>query len=853
MRADNLNGGTVKALLILILLAANIALTVFSPSRAAREGNNPRPRHRAKVMWRDAKFAVRTLVKTPAFSIIAILAIALGIGISTTMFSSVNALLVRPMPFIKHQDRLVYVSHFFTKQPEHDGMAFPDYLEYRKAKTFDGLGAYQELTVIVSDGEKPVRYFGAQISADAFSSLGVQPILGRQFRPEEDRVGAPPVALIGYSLWQKQFAGDPTIVGRVVPINGRQTTIIGVMPDGWRFPEVSDIWLPLQLSEKENPRGQFFLDGFGVVKKGYSIPQARAELESIAARLATEYPDTNAGSTARVRPFRDEMTRNFKTLTLLVLGAVLFVHLIACANVANLLLARGATRAKEIGIRIALGASRGQIVRQLLTESLILSVAGSGLGLLLSVWGVDLMLTGVPSEIPCLIRFDFDWRILTFALGLGAASSIIVGLLPAFQASRPHLLDVLKDGNRSGGGGSARSQRVRNALVVAEVALALILLVGAGLMFRSFKNLQHTSIGADTSSTLTFRIGLPETQFPEAETPRRFFEQLIPKIAAIPGVQAAGAITSLPPSGVGNSAMMLEGEPKPAHLQDARNASQVIMTPGFLATARIPVLQGRGFTVADNADAPRVALIDADAARNWFPKSDPLGRRLRILEGADAEPKWATIVGVVAPVVYNRLTRTAAPPAIYFPEAQSPDIRFMSVAMRTKGDPKSFAKVARETVLAVNKDLPIYRVLTFDEVVAETFWERKFFSSLFSIFGGLALFLASIGLYGVISYSVRQRTQEIGVRMALGAQYGDVMRLVTGHGIRLIGIGLAIGFCGAWFLMKLFAGALHGVSAHDPLSFILVGLVLLLVGSVASYIPARAATRLNPLEALRYE
>ncbi|HMJ07193.1 MAG TPA: ABC transporter permease, partial [Chthoniobacterales bacterium] len=418
----------------------------------------------------ELRFAWRMLVKTPAFSLIAILAIALGIGISTTMFSSVNALLLRPMPLIQNQDRLVYVSHYFVKRPEQDAIAFPDYLEYKKAKTLEGLAVYEELTVIVSDGEKPARYLGAQISADAFSFLGVQPILGRRFRPEEDAVGAPPVALLGYDLWQKQFAGEPTIVGRVVPINGRQTTVVGVMPKGWRFPEVSDIWLPLQMDEKQHPRGEFSLDGVATVRKGVSIAQARAELEAIAARLATQYPQTNSGSTARVRPLREEMTRNFKALTLLVLGAVLFVHLIACANVANLLLARGATRAKEIGVRIALGASRSQIVRQLLTESVVLSAAGCALGLVFAVWGVDLMLTGVPSEIPYWIHFDFDWRVFAFALGLGAVSSIIVGLMPALQASRPHLLEVLKDGGRSGGGGSARSQRVRNALVVSEVA-----------------------------------------------------------------------------------------------------------------------------------------------------------------------------------------------------------------------------------------------------------------------------------------------------------------------------------------------------------------------------------------------
>ena len=806
-------------------------------------------------MLGQVRFAARMLAKSPGFTSVAVLALALGIGASTTTFTAVNAVLLRPFPLMTDQDRIVYLAEWFDKLASQDaGMSFPDYLDWKKqATSFESIGAYQEATMIISGSEKAERYLGTEISADGLASLGVSPILGRQFRPEEDQLSAAPVALIGYDVWKTHFGGDRNVIGKTIRLNGKQTTVIGVMPRGWRFPEISDIWMPLQLDEKDYRRGNFNLEGFGKIKKGVSLATARAELEAINSRITIDHPDTNTGCHARLKPFREEAVKDSKSLTLMLMGAVLFVHLIACANVANLLLARGATRTREIGIRLALGASRADIVRQLLVEALLLGLCGSALGLLFAVWGVDLMVKAIPVDIPYWINFDFDWRVFAFAIGTGIVSSLLFGIFPSLQASRPQLSGVLKEGGRTSTGGT-KAQRARSALVVAEVALALVLLVGAGLTLRTFMKLQRTSIGIDPSNTLTFRVGLPPSQYGDS-TPAaaRFFEQLIAKLNSFPGVASAGATSSLPAAGnIGINAITLRSDPEPKQLQDWRLGFQVVITPRYLNSCQIPLLRGRDFTTADNADAQRVALIDEDAARAWFPNVDPIGEQLRSLDKPGAPPKWATIVGITKHVTYDRLVNKRAFPLVYVCQSQAPE-NFMSVVMRTKSAPKHFENLARTAVFSVDKDLPIYRVLTMDEIIVRSFWERRFFWTLFTVFAGLALFLASLGLYGVMAYSVRQRTQEIGVRIALGAQAADVLRLVTGQGVRLILLGLIIGAVSAYFLMKVLSSSLEGISPHDPLSFSIVAIVLFAVGLLACYLPARSAIRLNPVEALRYE
>ncbi len=541
-------------------------------------------------MFSDLRFAFRTLAKTPTVTAIAVVTLALGIGSATTSFSALNALLFRPLPFIQHQERMLYVNQALPAKGITDtDIAYADFAEWRRqTKTLAAIWLYDNRTVILGGTEEPERVLGAGLSAGAFQAMGVQPIIGRNFRPEEDDPKSAPVALLGYGLWQRQFGGKTSILGRTVKLNGQPTTIIGVMPEGWRYPETSDLWVPLRANEAEAAHGYFQYSGHAMLKEGVTIAQARAEFATIDTALAKAFPATNTGLAINLRPVREEAVQDVAQLTVLLFGAVMFVFLIACANVANLLLARASTRAKEIALRLALGASRARLLRQLLTESLLLGLAGGLGGLLLSLWGGDLLLAAIPIELPFWLRLDFDPAIFAFALGLSLFSSLLFGLIPALQSTRPDLVDVIKEGGRTSST-SARSHRVRNSLVVVEVALALVLLVGAGLMMRSFLTLNAVRPGFNARGVFTFRLGFPPAMGNDKEVFRQFYRDLLPRLATLPGVEQASASSALPGLGFGGfTPIVTEGQPEPANLQETPGALNRSVTPDFSARWKFP-------------------------------------------------------------------------------------------------------------------------------------------------------------------------------------------------------------------------------------------------------------------------
>ena len=802
------------------------------------------------TLWQDVRYALRMLVRSPGFTAVALLTLALGIGLNATIFSVVNAVLLRPLPFREPQ-RLVHLrqenQQLGSGQVGLLGIPYATYLDWREQnQVFDDIGIYRTSALTVTGGAQAEQVRGAQVSANLFALLGVPPVLGRDFLAREDQPGAQRVILLSHSLWQRRFGGDPEILGRAVTLDDRVYTVVGVMPAGFRFPALEEVWTPLIVESPQTERGNHWYDGIGRLKREVDIQRARGDMTAIAQRLKEAHPETDAGMGVVLSPLHEEMTREPRTILWVLLGAVGFVLAVACANVANLFLVRATGRRREMTLRAALGATRWQMIRQLLTESLVLSLAAGSVGLLLSFWGLDLVLAAVPGTLPYWIQFQLDGRILGYTLGISLLTSLVFGLTPAWHASRLELSDVLKEGSRGGGMGPG-SHHLRDLLVVSQVALALLLLAGAGLMLRSFLKLQQVNPGFHTQDILVFHLSLPAAKYAEPAQKASFYRQLLERVAALPGVRSAGAVSALPlGGGTSRCTFQIEGLPAPAP-GAAPWANVRVVTPGYFRTMGIPLLQGRDFADMDQAQTAPVVLIDRMMVQRYFAADDPLGRRLQ--GGAP----WSTIVGVVGDVKHDGLHRGILHGGIYLVHAQVPEAG-MTVVVRTEGgDPLSLAPAVQEAVTALDRDLPLAGVSSMEEVVRRSFWAQRFFSQLLGIFSLLALLLAVVGIYGVMAYLVAQRTHEIGVRMALGARRADVVRFMVRRGMVPVGLGLVLGLAGTLALTRLLAGQLYGIAPNDPATLGGVSAVLTVASLLASYLPARRAARVDPMVALRHD
>jgi putative ABC transport system permease protein len=800
---------------------------------------------------RDVRYGTRSLLKSPALTGVSILALTLGIGLTTTMFSIVYGALMRGLPF-ERSERIMHLErNHLARGQESIEVPIHDYVDWRaQQRSFEALAAFYTGTVNISGTEKPERYDGAFITANAFGLLRTRAYLGRTFREGEDAPGAEPVVLLGYALWRDRYASDPDIVGKTIRANGEPMTVVGVMPDKFEFPIRQAVWLPLRMDPLKLKRGEgMTLEVIGRLKDGVTVDQAVLEMNGIAKRLALEYPAANEGTGAVVKPYTEEYIGDEpRALLFTMLGAVAFVLLIACANVANLLLGRAAHRSKEVGIRTALGASRRAVVLQFLTESLLLAVTGGILGLGVAYAGVRWFNASlVDTNPPFWIDIRVDMVALFFVLGVAVLSSIVAGLLPALQASRADISEILKDESR--GASSFRIGRMSRVLVVFEIALSCGLLVAAGLMIKSVTRLRQMDFGFSPAGLFTARVGLPEAKYPSDTTQVQFFEELAARVTALPGVTSAALTSNLPVLGSARPSFAREGVAY-AKKQDYPRARRVMVSPTFFATLGVQLREGRGIAEQDRKGSLPVAVVNTSFAKKHFGGESPLGRRIRLGE-EDSEEPWMTIVGV-APDLYAGEADNEDPEAMYVSFAQQP-ARFMSIVARVRGNPSELTPLVREAVAAIDSDLPIYFARSMAAAIARSTWYYRVFGTLFMVFGFVALFLASIGLYAVMAFSVARRVREMGVRMALGAQSGDVIRLIFRQGFLQIAVGMVVGLALAAGVSRLLALILFDVKPRDPAIFGAVVLVLSAAGLLACLVPARRATRVDPIVALRTE
>jgi predicted permease len=801
----------------------------------------------------DLRFGVRMLTKRPGFTLVAIITLALGIGANTAIFSVVNTILLQPLPY-KDADRLVMIWEDGTQQGFPRNSTTPaNFIDWRdQNQVFEGMAALGRESFNLTGTGEPEKIDGRRVSANLFDLLGVEPHLGRAFLPEEDQPGGSRVVIMGHGLWQRRFGSDTDIIGKPLNLNGESFTVVGVMPPHFQFPSREDeLWVPIAFDSREAAnRGRHFLEVIARAKPGITLQQAQAEMNTIAARLQQQYPDMTTSVGSVVIPLHEQVVGDIKPALLVMLGAVGLVLLIACANVANLLLARAAVRQKEIAIRVALGAGRLRLMRQFLTESILLAGFGGGVGLLMSLWGISLLKAFIPQNISQVQAVTVDARVLGFTLLVSLLTGMIFGLAPMTQASKVDLNETLKEGGRDSAAGS-RGNRIRGMLVVAEVAVSLILLIGAGLLINSFMRLSHIDPGFRANNLLTMRIMLPQLKYPDHRRRTAFYTDLVRHVEALPGVQSAAVTNWIPLVLQGDTVgISIEGRPDPGPAERPDVVTRVV-SPHYFATMGIELLQGREFGEQDRVGPGAVVVISETMARRLWPGEDPIGKR--ITPGrADDPDDWCEIIGVVKDVRQFQLDADPKP-QMYFTYEQAEFFAPNHLVVRTNVEPQSLAATVRGTVWEIDKDQPVSNISTMEEILSESVARQRFSTLLLGIFAAVALVLAAVGIYGVMSYTVAQRTREIGIRMALGAQSGDVLKLVIGQGMRLALVGVTVGLIGAFALTRLMQSLLFDVSATDPVTFVVIAFLLTAVALLACYLPARRAVKVDQTVALRYE
>ncbi|MBV8905301.1 MAG: ABC transporter permease [Acidobacteriia bacterium] len=813
-------------------------------------------------LFEDVRFGLRTMAKTPTVTLVSVLTLALGIGVNATVFALTNAVLFKGFPFDR-SDRIVYMGERNTTRNQRFGaVSYPDFRDWQaRAKSFKGLAAANGIRATLSDqAAPPESYQATQISANGFRLIGQKPAIGRDFTSADAARGAAPVVLLGYGVWERRYGKDASVIGRKIRVNSEPATIIGVMPKDFVFPFNQDFWMPLVATDAFEKRESRFLIVYGRMADGVNIKAARAEMDGIGHNLSTAYPLTNREFAPVVQNYNEfyigpQIAIIFESM----LVAVAFVLLIACANIANLMLARAGSRSREISVRIAVGAGRWRIIRQLLVESVMLSSLGGLLGWLIAIWGtrafaVEVIQFGAPKW----LDFSMDYRAFLYLALISIGTGIAFGLAPAVRLSRLDFQSVLKDGGRGSSIGR-RGKRFASVLVVSELALAMVLLTGAGLMMHSFLNIYNAHLGVKPDHILTMRLPLPNTKYGKPEGQIAFHDQLKQRLAAIPGVDAVGISDFLPTGGSLTIPYEFAGAP-PVDERRRPTLSLLVVSPDYFRTVDAPILSGRAFTEADTASGPRVTIVNQRFASKFWPGQDPLGKRIRLFDsspqggvaGSNATKDWLTVIGVVPNIVQNDITPREIDALIYVPYRQKP-APDMAILAKTRVPPGSLGSAFRQEIQQIDPDLPVYNLWTLNERLERNYWYQRMFGVLFLIFGGIALLLASLGLYASMAYSVSQRTQEIGIRMAVGATESRIHRLVFGQGLRQLVIGLCIGIAGAFAVTRVLKSVLVQVSPSDPVTFIGAALVLSAAAAIGCLIPARRAMRVDPIVALYRE